>query len=246
MRNGKGLIYLVLAVALWAWPAQAAGYADWGAVVVAGDYRAHSGADSEVFDNARRDLAADLMRIGFLPSNVVQFSVRPERYATQAPRPSDPNTIATTLWDVSNRTSGGCLVFFTSHGSTDGVVVGDETLSPKRMKEMVGNACGDSPTVVIVSACFSGVFVPALAGPNRLVLTAARPDRTSFGCGEQFKYTYFDECLLENFVGAGDFVTLAKEAIACVAAKEKKGKIFPSEPQLSIGEKVEAALPHWK
>ena len=39
--------------------ARAAGpFADWAAVVVAGDFHAHSGADSEAFDNARRDVSA--------------------------------------------------------------------------------------------------------------------------------------------------------------------------------------------
>ena len=30
-----------------------------------------------------------------------------------------------------------------------------------------------------------------------MVLTAARPDRTSFGCGEADKYPYFDDCFLQ-------------------------------------------------
>src|SRR5215471_17963124 len=86
-----------------------AGTSDWAAVVVAGDWHAHSGAPSEVFDNARRDIAADLVRIGFSTANVVQFSVRPARYPEVEPRNSDGQTIGTTLWDLSNRTDGGCL-----------------------------------------------------------------------------------------------------------------------------------------
>jgi hypothetical protein len=46
--------------ALWvaaATPAAAAGaFGDWSAVVVAGDWHAHSGGPSEAFDNARRDV----------------------------------------------------------------------------------------------------------------------------------------------------------------------------------------------
>ena len=61
---------------------------------------------------------------------------------------------------------------------------------------------------MIISACFSGVFVPALAGPNRMVLTAARPDRSSFGCGEADKYPYFDQCVLESMPHAADFAAL--------------------------------------
>jgi hypothetical protein len=225
----------------------AGGFGDWAAVVVAADFHAHSGADSEVFDNARRDISAELVGIGFSPANVLQFSVRPERYPSQQPRHSDPQTVATSLWDLSNRTSGGCLAYFTSHGNTDGIAMDDGIFSPRQMNQMITNACGDSPTVVIVAACYSGVFIPALAAPNRLVMTAARPDRTSFGCGEQFKYTYFDECFLQNLPSSGNFPDAARNTTACIAAREKKEGIkYGSEPQTSIGADVATKLPHWK
>jgi hypothetical protein len=242
------IIFAALAALLLGSPASAASqYSDWAAIVVAADYHAHSGADSEVFDNARRDISADLVAIGFSPTNIMQFSVRPQRYPSQQPRQSNPNTIATSLWDLSNRTNGGCLAYFTSHGNTDGIAMGDNILSPQQMNQMITNACGDRPTVVVVSACFSGVFIPILQGPNRFVMTAARPDRTSFGCGEQERYTFFDNCVVQNFVGAGDFPDLANRVKACVAAREKKDGIkYSSEPQLSIGTAIASQLPRWK
>ena len=101
----------------------------------------------------------------------------------------------------------GCLIYFTSHGTPDGAVVGERLLTPVGAARMIGDACGERPTVVVMSACFSGVFVPALAGPNRMVLTAARPDRSSFGCGETDRYPYFDACLLESMPNARDSET---------------------------------------
>jgi hypothetical protein len=223
-----------------------AGTSDWVAIVVAGDWHAHSGAPSEVFDNARRDVTHDLESIGFQPANIVDFSMRPELYP-DSPRHSDPGNIAKTLWDLSNRTSGGCLAYFTSHGSPDGLALDDSIYPPDKLAQIIDNACGDRPTVVVVSACFSGVFVPALAAPNRLVLTAARPDRTSFGCGESDKYTFFDGCVLQSFKASGDFVTLAHDAQSCVAAREKKeGVKYPSEPQLYVGANVAKVLPTWR
>ncbi len=229
-------------------PATAAsGFSDWAAIVVAADFHAHSGADSEVFDNARRDVSAELVRMGFAPGNVMQFSVRPERYPADQPRHADAQTIATSLWDLSNRTTGGCLAYFASHGNTDGIALGEDILSPRKMNQMIDNACGDRPTVVIVSACFSGVFVPVLAAQNRMVFTAARPDRTSFGCGEMFQYTFFDDCMVQDLPASGDFPDLAKNVTACVSAKEKKERIqYPSEPQVSIGAGVAAQLPRWR
>ena len=244
MARSAWLVVLLCLVA--AAPSRAAGgFADWGAVVVAGDFHAHDGSEAEIFDNARRDVAAQLVRIGFPPANVVQFSVRPERYAPR-PEHSDSQTIANALWDLSNRTSAGCLLYLTSHGSPDGVQVGGVVLSPDAIAGMASNACGDRPTVAIVSACFSGVFVPKLAAPNHLVFTAARADRTSFGCGQTYQYTFFDECVLRVFPASHDFPGLAAQVQACVAAREKKEKMSPpSEPQLSIGANVAANLPHW-
>src|SRR5690242_481138 len=61
-------------------PVAASPFADWAAVVVAGDWRAHSGAASEAFDNARRDVGQALLGAGFRPQNLREFSVRPARY----------------------------------------------------------------------------------------------------------------------------------------------------------------------
>jgi hypothetical protein len=173
--------------------------------------------------------------------------MRPDRYPDANPGHSDPGTIATALWDLSNRTNGGCLAYFTSHGSPDGIAMNDDVFPPEKMAKIVGNACGERPTVVIVSACFSGVFVPALAAPNRLVLTAARRDRTSFGCGETDRYTFFDSCVMQSLKPSGDFVDLARDVQTCVAAREKREHVdYPSEPQLYVGTAVAKELPRWK
>jgi hypothetical protein len=241
-----GLILVVLCAAA-SLPAQAAGpFADWAAIVVAGDWHAHDGSPSEIFDNSRHDVTADLLASGFAKDNIAQFSVRPERYPGDSPAQSDSQTIANSLWDLSNRTSAGCLIYFSSHGSSDGVVLGDSVLSPSALKTMLNNTCSDRPTVVIISACFSGVFVKPLQAPNRMVLTAARPDRTSFGCGATTRYPYFDQCFLSSWPGASDFPGLAHTVQDCVAAREKKEKMAPpSEPQLFIGATAAKSLPAW-
>jgi len=247
----KGFSRAILAaavLALCASQAAAAGlFSDWAAIVVAGDWHAHDGSPSEAFDNARRDISGDLVQLGFAPDNVQQFSVRPENYPQARPLPSEAHAIATSLWDLSNRTSTGCFVYFTSHGSTDGIVMGDTTYAPSSLSTMLDNTCSTRPTVVIVSACFSGVFVPALEAPNRMILTAARPDRTSFGCGSSNYYTFFDQCVLESLPASSDFPNLGRAVQACVAAREKKEHMTPpSEPQLWIGADALKSLPRWR
>jgi len=228
--------------------ASAAGvFSDWAAIVVAGDWHAHDGGPSEAFDNARRDIARDLVQLGFAPENVEQFSVRPDNYHDTRPQASDAHSIATALWDLSNKTNSGCLVYFTSHGSPSGIVMGNDTYAPSSMSQMLDNTCSGRPTVVVVSACFSGVFVPALQAPNRMILTAARPDRASFGCGSSNYYTFFDQCVLETLPASPDFPTLGRGVQACVAAREKKEHMAPpSEPQLWIGAEAQTSLPRWR
>lgn len=221
-------------------------FGDWAAVVVAGDWHSHGGGPSEAFDNARRDVSFDLERMGFQPQNVEQFSVRPDNYPQEHPAASDAHTIATSLWDLSNRTSTGCFVYFTSHGSPDGIVMGDSTYAPSSMAAMLDNTCSDRPTVVVISACFSGVFVPVLEAPNRMILTAARPDRTSFGCGQTDRYPYFDQCVLETLPASTDFPDFGHSVQNCVAAREKREHMAPpSEPQLWIGTTAATSLPKW-
>ncbi|HEY2034697.1 MAG TPA: C13 family peptidase [Rhizomicrobium sp.] len=238
-------VVFALALAVFARPVAAADFSDWGAIVVAGDHHAHDGGDSEVFDDGRHDIGVALQRLGFKRDNIEEFSTQPQKYTSPAPLPSDPGTIASSLWDLSTRTSAGCLIYVTSHGSPDGVVIGNDMFAPKDFARMVNNACGQRPTVVVVSACFSGVFVPYLQGASRFVLTAARPDRTSFGCGQSDHYTFFDQCFLSSIAVAHDFPDLADETRRCVATREVKEKMSPpSDPQVAIGSGV-TNFPRW-
>lgn len=219
-------------------------FQNWAAVVIAGDWHAHSGGPSEAFDNARRDVSAALEHAGFEPSHLRQFSVRPERYKDTRPEKSEAQAIFDGLEDVAGKAPGGCLFYMSSHGSPEGAVLDTTILTPGVLDSMLDRACGTKPTVVVISACFSGVYVPQLARSNRMILTAARPDRASFGCGEEDKYPYFDDCFLQSIRAAHDFPTLARRTQACVAKKEADtGSKPPSEPQLFIGGALKPILP---
>jgi hypothetical protein len=236
----KRLLLAFALMLLGAMPALAAGFSDWAVLVVAGDNRAHNGKPSQVFDNARKDLAKAFTGMGFAPGNMEQFSVNPGARETSAAG------IASTLWDLSNRAPGGCLIYFTSHGTPDGIIIADGQLEPRKMAAVVNNACGGKPSVVVISSCFSGQFVPVLADDNRIVITAARPDRTSFGCGEMDQYTFFDDCFLRSLALVGDFGSLGGRVQECVAFREEQMKATPpSEPQVSVGKNVAATL-RWK
>ncbi|NGM52167.1 peptidase C13 [Caulobacter sp. 602-2] len=234
-----GLLLALLAIA----PAHAEGPFDrWAAVVVAGDFRAHSGGSTEAFDNARRDISQSLTALGF-PAPA-QFSTRPKRYPSQDVAASDAKSIQAGLASAAQAAPAGCFVYITSHGAPEGVVMGEKILRPQRLAAMVDDACPGRPSIVVISACFSGVFVPVLERDDRMILTAARPDRTSFGCGESDRYPYFDDCFLSEIGKARDFAALGRAVQACVARKEvDTGMTPPSEPQMWIGPELRPLLP---
>jgi len=222
-------------------PSAAGGYAGWAAVVVSGDWQSGDGYRSSTFDNARRDLADAFVRIGFSPANMRQFSAWPEGAPPAGKARFDE--IAASLAGLATQAAGGCLVYVTSHGSEDGVVIGRSLVSPWDMADLLDRACPDRPAVVVISACHSGVFIDRLSAPDRLIVAAARGDRTSFGCGQDSRYPYFDECVLQSLPTVADFPALARTARACVAMREKAEGFQHSLPQISLGATAAQTLP---
>ncbi|MBX7248069.1 MAG: C13 family peptidase [Caulobacteraceae bacterium] len=248
--GAKGLLQsllVCLALLTWAVGARAdapdPGFSDWAAVVVAGDWRGHTGT-TQAFDNARRDVSAAFIRAGFDRRNLHQFSLRPDKAGDDLSIVVQPPAVTESLIEAARQAKGGCLFYLTSHGAPDGAVFGPETmLSPAQLDQILTRACGPRPTVAIISACFSGIFVNGAMRPNRMIITAARPDRTSFGCGERNRYPYFDACILESLPKAATFPELATLAQACVARMETEtGMAPPSEPQVRIGSGVAEAM----
>jgi hypothetical protein len=249
MRRIAGLV-LVLLLPLLAAPAWArdaptpAPFKAWAAVVVAGDWHAHSGGPTEAFDNARRDVATTLVDLGFSPSAIGQYSVRPRLYSKPRPQKTELNGIHAGLRRLAAANPSGCLFYITSHGAPEGVVLDRNILPPPLLAAVIDDACPGRPAIVVISACFSGVFVAPLQRGDRMILTAARPDRTSFGCGEDDKYPYFDDCFLSSAKSARDFAALGRAVQACVARRERETGAEPaSEPQLWIGPGLRALLP---
>jgi hypothetical protein len=73
---------------------------------------------------------------------------------------------------------------------------------------------------------------------NRIILTAARQDRTSFGCSTENEYTYWDACLIDSLPKADSWKSLYGTIQQCVQTKESGGHFKPSLPQAYFGEQV--------
>jgi len=221
------LVACVLAVVL---PAAAAKLQSWRVVLVAGDDSA------PVFDNA-------VDRFTTLLSG--KPGIELYRLTSDMRLRSKTRAIATakTIGAALKGTAAeGCFVFLTSHGTEQGLYLREETdrtLSPGKLDRILDQQCGERPTVVVVSACHSGVFIGrAGKGDNRIWLTAAREDRVSFGCGTQFEFTYFDECLLDVWPKSRTWAQLFERTSDCVRMKELDMSEKASMPQAFFGDKV--------
>jgi hypothetical protein len=204
------------------------------AVLAAGD------ASIPNFDNAVMALSGRLHRVG-IDATVLTSD---EKKITEWRGWATANRIDVLFNQMEMKPGEGCLVFVTSHGSVYGLsMTADQeeykTLSPRRLAGILTRHCSEAPTVAILSGCHSGTFLtPQMEAENRIILTAARYDRTSFGCSADYVYTYFDECLLGAMAEPGTWLAIFNRTRDCVAKKEQAKGITPSLPQAYFGEAV--------
>jgi hypothetical protein len=96
-----------------------------------------------------------------------------------------------------------------------------------------------APMLLVISACYSGSFIPLLAAPNRIIITAAASDKSSFGCGPTSKNTVFTQYLLDEEIDKNlslhDFFAAA---LIRITAHENKMKFSNSSPQIFVGENM--------
>jgi hypothetical protein len=230
----RAILGLTLALAATLPPASAdsAALQTWRVLLVAGD-------DSvAVFDNAV-DRFTEILRTK--PGVELYRLTSDQRLRSATRRIASAQAIGSAL---TGSAAQGCFVFMTSHGSTKGLLLreddeSDRTLSPSRLDRILDQQCGERPTVVVVSACHSGVFIGrASKGDNRIWLTAARDDRVSFGCGAEFEFTYFDECLLGAWAKSKTWKQLFDRTSTCVRLKESELSESSSLPQAFFGKGV--------
>jgi len=97
--------------------------------------------------------------------------------------------------------------------------------------------------VVVISACYSGVFIPRLANPDVLVITAADADHPSFGCEDKAEWTYFGDAFfnvaLRQAKNLKDAFLVAR---ALVRTRELREHFEPSNPRMAGGANVQPLL----
>jgi hypothetical protein len=135
-----------------------------------------------------------------------------------------------------------------SHGSEDGTIdVENDRLPLDALgTDDLDDALRESGIkwrVIIISACYAGAFLEPLRNPQTIVITAAAADRSSFGCSNDRDLTYFGEAFYRDALpGARSLRDAFDRAAAAIAARERRERITPSEPQAFFGAEIEAKL----
>ncbi|HJU18691.1 MAG TPA: C13 family peptidase [Stellaceae bacterium] len=209
--------------------------ANWQVVLAAGD------ASLPVFDDATAAFARRLVAAGVPPADIHRLSASAaEQKAGIAP--ATRGRLLKEIADLPARPGDRCLVFLTSHGERGAglwLSLSNTVLTPDELARALSIGCAAVPTVVIVSGCYTGAFAAgAMRRPNRIILTAARADRPSFGCQAGRTYTFFDQCLLEALPGAGLWREAFARTAKCVRRMEDQLRMGRSEPQAYFGATV--------
>jgi len=173
-------------------------------------------------------------------------------------RPANVDALVATLAEVGatmNPDEDVLLLYLTSHGrkdrhlkvrfreesDPDAKVVKDD-LSAAALAQALDDA-GVKRRVVVISACFGGGFIDALASDETAVITAARADRPSFGCETGATLTYFGRAFLEHGLGeTRDLERAFALAKGDIARWEEEAGKTRSEPQLYLGGEAGAML----
>src|SRR3954471_8300332 len=208
------VLCLLLAVrAVAAASGQSAGRAGWQAVLVAGDNA------QPVFDNAVASVQNWLASGGVPAPNIHVLSATPVEGKAE---PASAERVLSRIAALRPGPGEACLVFVTSHGQRGAgiwLAYSGEFLRPTELAQALSAGCARAPTVVVASVCFTGGFT-ALRAPNRIVVTAARADRPSFGCAVERTYAVFDECLLSSLPREATWRGVVDATRRCVGQRE--------------------------
>jgi len=201
------------------------------------------GNEQNVFDNFITDFAAVLQGSPAIASITELHASIDERWHASGSR-----ALELSLTALKPQENEGCLVYLTGHGAPQGLAMSADTptifVRASRMESML-NACAGRTTVLVVSACFSGVYMrPGITRQERIVITASAEDLTSFGCSNNNRYTFFDQCFLNAWPRQNNWGILADEVRRCVRETERTGNYPSSKPQFFFGPGLEElALP---
>jgi hypothetical protein len=139
------------------------------------------------------------------------------------------------------------VLTLTSHGSREGLAVTNGSLpllqlGPTELRQALDEA-GIKWRVLIVSACYSGVFLEPLETDSTLIATASDSDHSSFGCADDRDLTYFGEAFFKDSIPTTPSLEAAfKKAAGLIQQRETAEHLEHSNPQLYVGRAIRQKL----
>lgn len=148
-----------------------------------------------------------------------------------------------------NREQDVLFLFVTSHGSEDQQIelsywpLDLAGITPEWLRQELDET-GIRRRVIVLSACYSGGFIPVLKSPDTLIITAADTEKASFGCLDDAELTYFGRAFFDEAMRReGSLKASYEAALTAIREREQAEGFESSEPQWWIGERMEAELP---
>ncbi len=151
------------------------------------------------------------------------------------------------LAELMDRREDVAVIYTTSHGTPFGILYHDAdngygAISPNRLREIFDRT-GINNRLLILSACYSGVFVPRLRSETTAIVTAASAERSSFGCVADNDWTFFGDAMINHALRKPQPLRAAfDEARGLITSWEAQFPVRPSQPQVSIGAGAERWL----
>jgi Peptidase C13 family len=139
------------------------------------------------------------------------------------------------------------ILFLTSHGSEDGLDMRNGTLplgpiEPDDLRQALDES-GIRWRLVVVSACYAGVFIDALKNESTAVVTASDAEHSSFGCQENRRLTWFGEAFLKDALpGSSSLEEAFAKAAKLIDQRETAEHEIHSNPQLEVGSEMRRKL----
>ena len=140
-----------------------------------------------------------------------------------------------------NRDEDVLVLYTTSHGSPHNGLnfrdpkLGEAVITPPQLAAMLDHS-GAKNRLIVLQACFSGQFVPALQGPRTVIATAASSMKSSFGCAAGNDWTFFGYAFVNQALRQPDtFERQFRRAWVTILGWEQKAGYDPSSPQISVG-----------
>jgi hypothetical protein len=148
---------------------------------------------------------------------------------------------------VMDRDEDVLLLFLTSHGSPDGFALRlpgliSTGLTPADLASVLDRE-GIKNRIVVVSACYAGVFIKPLANDDTIVLTAADEKSTSFGCSNEREWTYFGDAFFNRSLRPDASIEEAfLDARMLIGQWEARDGLHASNPQAHFGRSLTGKL----